>query len=86
VGTRLWVCRSTPAAAAGAAGGILDWRCRGGAWTLGQLWSRLGIGAAPPIAAAGRNLDADLAEWVVLALVAQRTWIRQRAGLLSAGS
>ncbi|HEY6854553.1 MAG TPA: transposase, partial [Gemmatimonadales bacterium] len=60
------------AAAAGAEVEILDSRRLGGAWTLDQLWQRLGIGAALRTAAAGRKLDAELIERVVFALVAQR--------------
>ncbi|TWP31787.1 IS1634 family transposase, partial [Leekyejoonella antrihumi] len=51
---------------------ILDSRRLGGAWTLDQLWSRLGIGAAIRAAAAGRRLDADQVERVLFTLVAQR--------------
>jgi hypothetical protein len=62
------------AATAAAAGEveILDSRRMGGAWTLDQVWSRLGIGAAIGKAAAGRRLDAGAVERVLFALVAQR--------------
>ena len=64
------------AATATAAGGreveILDSRRLGGAWTLDRLWQRLGIGAAIRRAATDRRLDADTAERVIFALVAQR--------------
>lgn len=79
-------------AASGADVEVLDSRRLGGAWTLDQLWSRLGIGAALRTAAAGRKLDAKLAERVVFALVAQRAldpgsklaccrWVAERVAL-----
>jgi hypothetical protein len=65
-----------PADAALAAGGavvvILDSRRLGGAWTLDQLWARLGIAAAIRRVAAARKIDGELAERVIFALVAQR--------------
>jgi len=65
-----------PAEATAASSGteveVLDSRRLGGAWTLGQLWDRLGIGAAVRRAAAGRRVAADVAERVIFALVAQR--------------
>jgi hypothetical protein len=60
------------AAAAGAEVDILDSRHLGGAWALDQLWGRLGVAAALHRAAAGRRLDAEAAERVIFALVAQR--------------
>jgi hypothetical protein len=51
---------------------ILDSRRFGGAWLLGQLWERLGIGAALHRVAAERRLDAEATERVLFALVAQR--------------
>ncbi len=60
------------AAASGADVEVLDSRRLGGAWTLDRLWERLGIGAALRTAATGRRLDAELAERVVFAMVAQR--------------
>ena len=51
---------------------ILDSRRVGGAWVLDQLWRRLGVGAALHRVAADRRLDADAAERVLFALVAQR--------------
>jgi hypothetical protein len=51
---------------------ILDSRRFGGAWLLGQLWARLGIGAALHRVAAERRLDAEVTERVLFALVAQR--------------
>jgi hypothetical protein len=51
---------------------ILDSRRFGGAWLLGQLWERLGIGAALHRMAAERRLDAEATERVLFALVAQR--------------
>jgi hypothetical protein len=62
------------AASAAAAGEVqvLDSRRLGGAWTLGQVWDRLGIGAAIRRAAVGRRLDGDAVERVLFALVAQR--------------
>lgn len=66
----------TPEQAAAAASGgevdIVDSRRLGGAWTLGQMWDRLGIGAAIHQAAAGRRLEGEGVERVVFALVAQR--------------
>lgn len=63
------------AAVASAGGGeveILDCRRLGGAWTLDQLWERLGISTAIRRAADGRRLDADAVERVIFTLVAQR--------------
>ncbi len=68
---------------------VVDSRRMGGAWTLERVWERLGIGAAIRTAAKGRRLDADAAERVVFALVAQRalepgsklaatSWVAQR--------
>jgi len=51
---------------------ILDSRRMGGAWTLEQIWARLGIGAAIRRVAAGRRLNGELVERVIFALVAQR--------------
>lgn len=51
---------------------VLDSRRLGGAWTLDQLWQRLGIGAAIRRAAEGRRLDGVFTERVLFALVAQR--------------
>src|SRR5699024_8665914 len=52
---------------------VLDSRRMGGAWTLDQLWARLGIGAAIRRAAGRRaQLDANAVERVLFALVAQR--------------
>ena len=66
----------TPEQAAQAAHGaeveILDSRRMGGAWTLEQIWARLGIGAAIRRVAAGRRLNGELVERVIFALVAQR--------------
>ena len=62
-------------ATAAVAGGdveILDSRRLGGAWTLDQMWQRLGIGAAIRRAADGRRLDGQFTERVLFALVAQR--------------
>jgi hypothetical protein len=59
-------------AAAGAEVEILDSRPLGGAWTLDQVWERLGIGAAIRRVATGRRLDAEAVERVLFALVAQR--------------
>src|SRR5699024_89223 len=65
-------------AAAEADGGgeveVLDSRRMGGAWALDQLWGRLGIGGAIRRAAKGRVIDAEAAERVLFALVAQRHW------------
>ena len=66
----------TPEQAIGAVVGteveIVDSRPLGGAWTLDRLWERLGIGAAIRRVAGGRRLDAEAAERVLFALVAQR--------------
>ncbi|MGK2854525.1 MAG: IS1634 family transposase [Microbacteriaceae bacterium] len=66
----------TPEQAASAAAGgeveILDSRRLGGAWTLDQIWERLGIGAAVRRVAEGRRLDGEAVERVIFALVAQR--------------
>ena len=59
-------------AAEGAEVEILDSRHLGGAWTLDQIWERFGIGAAVRRVAAGRRLDGEAVERVVIALVAQR--------------
>ncbi len=66
----------TPEQAAAAAHGaeveILDSRPLGGAWTLDQLWDRLGIAAAIRRVATSRRLDGGEVERIVFALVAQR--------------
>jgi transposase len=66
----------TPEQAAAAAHGaeveILDSRPLGGAWTLDQLWERLGIGTAIRRVATSRRLDGAEVERIVFALVAQR--------------
>ncbi len=59
-------------AAAGAEVEVLDSRHLGGAWTLDRVWERLGIGTAIRRVAAGRRLDGEAVERVVIALVAQR--------------
>jgi hypothetical protein len=80
------------AAAAGAEVDILDSRPLGGAWTLDQLWSRLGIGQAVRRVAANRRLDAEAVERAIFALVAQRAlepgsklaatgWVGQRVAI-----
>ncbi len=85
------------AAASGADVEILDSRRLGGAWTLDQVWSRLGIGAALRRAAAGRRLDAEAVERVVFTLVAQRAlepgsklaacrWVGERVAIGGLGS
>ncbi len=51
---------------------VLESRRLGGAWTLDQVWQRLGIGAAISTAAAGRRVDPALVERALFALVAQR--------------
>jgi len=60
------------AAAHGAEVEILDSRRLGGAWTLDQLWDRLGIGAAIRRVATSRRLDGAEVERILFALVAQR--------------
>jgi hypothetical protein len=66
----------TPEQAATAAAGVevevLDSRRLGAAWTLDQVWERLGIAAAIRRVATGRRLDGEMVERVVFALVAQR--------------
>lgn len=82
------------AAVAAAAGQVevMDSRRLGGAWTLGQIWARLGIGAAIRRVAAGRRLDAEHMERVLFALVAQRalepgsklaatSWVTERVAI-----
>ena len=61
-------------AARGAEVEVLDSRRFGGAWVLDRLWERFGIGAALRRVGAGRrrDADADAAERVLFALVAQR--------------
>lgn len=52
---------------------VVESRRMGGAWTLDRVWEQLGIGAAIRKAAAGRpQIDAQFAERVIFALVAQR--------------
>ena len=66
----------TPEQAASAAAGVevevLDSRRLGAAWTLDQVWERLGIGAAIRRVAQGRRLDGEAVERVIFSLVAQR--------------
>jgi len=50
---------------------VLDSRPAGGAWVLGELWRRLGIGAAITRVAQGRRVDAAV-ERALFALVANR--------------
>ncbi|MGV1050513.1 MAG: IS1634 family transposase, partial [Solirubrobacterales bacterium] len=82
------------AAVAAAAGQVevLESRRLGGAWTLDQVWGRLGIGAAIRRVAAGRRLDAGQVERVLFALVAQRalepgsklaatSWVTERVAI-----
>lgn len=68
---------------------VLESRRMGGAWTLDAIWGRLGIGAAIRRAAKCRKIDAEAAERVIFALVAQRalepgsklaatTWVSER--------
>jgi len=64
--------QATAAAAHGAEVEILDSRPLGGAWTLDQLWERLGIGAAIRRVATSRRLDGAEVERIIFALVAQR--------------
>jgi transposase len=86
----------TPEQAAAAAHGaeveILDSRPLGGAWTLDQLWERLGIGAAIRRVATSRRIDGAEVERIVFALVAQRAlkpgsklaatkWVAQRVAI-----
>lgn len=79
-------------AAAGTDVEVLDSRKLGGAWTLDQLWSRLGIGQAIRRVAAERRLDGETVERVLFALVAQRAlepsskleatrWVAQRVAI-----
>jgi hypothetical protein len=66
----------TPEQAASAAADVevqvLDSRRLGAAWTLDQIWERLGIGAAIRRVAEGRRLDGEAVERVIFSLVAQR--------------
>ncbi|MBA3575005.1 MAG: IS1634 family transposase [Pseudonocardiales bacterium] len=84
------------AAAAGAEVEVLDSRRMGGAWTLGRVWERLGIGAAIRRVATGRRLDGEAVERVVFALVAQRAlepgsklaatgWVAERVAIEGLG-
>jgi hypothetical protein len=84
------------AAAAGAEVEVLDSRRMGGAWTLGRVWERLGIGAAIRRVATGRRLDGEATERVVFALVAQRAlepgsklaatgWVAERVAIEGLG-
>jgi hypothetical protein len=86
------------AIAAGAGEGVevLDSRKLGGAWTLDQLWSRLGIDAAIRRIAARRRVDGEVAERVIFALVAQRAlepasklaatkWVAERVAIDGCG-
>jgi hypothetical protein len=59
-------------AAAGVEVEVLDSRRLGAAWTLDQVWERLGIAAAIRRVAEGRRLDGETVERVIFALVAQR--------------
>lgn len=67
-----WAASASAVAGTGGDVQVLDSRRLGGAWTLEQLWQRLGIGAAIRRVAEGRRLDGDAAERVLFALVAQR--------------
>ncbi|MBY0397372.1 MAG: IS1634 family transposase [Thermoleophilia bacterium] len=77
-------------ALAGAAGevSVLDSRPAGGAWALGELWRRLGIGEAIARVARGRRVGPEV-ERALFALVANRAldplsklaatrWVRER--------
>src|SRR3954454_14670528 len=57
------------AAAAGAQVEIVHLRRVGGAWALGRIWKRLGVGAAIRCAAEDRRLDGEQVERVLFALV-----------------
>lgn len=72
--SRLLTPDQAVAAVAGTGGDVqvLDSRRMGGAWTLEQVWQRLGIGAAICRVATGRRLDGEAVERVIFALVAQR--------------
>ena len=82
------------AATAGSEVEIIDSRRFGGVFVLDQLWERLGIGPALRRAAAGRRLDASVAERVLFALVANRClepssklaacrWVTERVAIVS---
>ncbi|MGO1510627.1 MAG: hypothetical protein ACTHW4_08660, partial [Actinomycetales bacterium] len=97
--SRLLPAEPQAALAAEVAGGdgageveVVESRRMGGAWTLDQIWQRLGIGTAIRKAARHRRLDAGAAERVVFALVAQRalepgsklaatTWVAERVAI-----
>ncbi|WP_163544913.1 IS1634 family transposase [Occultella kanbiaonis] len=92
--SRLLPAEQQVLAQAGGAGEVevVESRRMGGAWTLDQIWGRLGIGAAIRKAARGRKIDAQAAERVLFALVAQRalepgsklaatTWVDQRVAI-----
>jgi hypothetical protein len=70
--SRFLTAGEAAAAVAGSDVELVDSRHLGGAWVLGQVWNRLGIRAAIARSAAGRKLDAAVAERVLFALVAQR--------------
>lgn len=92
--SRLLTPEQGPRVVAGTGGEVevLDSRRLGGAWTLDQLWQRLGIGAAIRRVATGRRLDGGTVERVIFALVAQRAlepgsklaatgWVAQRVAI-----
>lgn len=60
------------AASAGSEVEIVDSRRFGGAFVLGELWERLGIGEALREVAEGRRLEAGVVERVLFCLVANR--------------
>lgn len=75
---------------------VVDSRRMGGAWTLDQLWDRLGIAAAIRRAATGRRLDAHAVERACFALVANRAlepssklaatkWVAERVAIPGLG-
>ncbi|WP_143780867.1 IS1634 family transposase, partial [Ornithinimicrobium sp. CNJ-824] len=90
------VALSPQGGAAGEQVEVIDSRRLGGAWTLDQLWDRLGIGAAIRRAATGRRLDAHAVERACFALVANRAlepssklaatkWVGQRVAITGLG-
>jgi IS4 transposase len=60
---------------------VVDSRPMGVAWVADRLWERLGIAKAITAAAAGRRVDAEVAERVLFAMVANRLTARPTSKL-----